>query len=80
MSDKQTMYAAEIIKATCEYQRNQAEIDVNLSIMTEIEDDDERGKYYRKLKYRTSDLEHTNKILKTYIKYLRKLQNSNIVV
>ena len=72
MSLKSDAYTTEIIRADVERQRNTAEIQVNNEIIEELAGNDAKIKYSKKLEYRNSDLEHSNRILSQLISNLKK--------
>ena len=74
MSLKSDAYTTEIIRADVERQRNTAEIQVNNEIIEELAGNDAKIKYSKKLEYRNSDLEHSNRILSQLISNLKKLR------
>ena len=74
MSLKSEAYTTEILRAEIERQRNTAEIQVNHQIIEELAGNDAKVKYSKKLEYRNSDLEHSNRILTQLISNLKKLR------
>ena len=74
MSLKSDAYTTEILRAEIERQRNKAEIEVNTAIIEELAGNDAKVKYSKKLEYRNSDLEHSNRILTQLISNLKKLR------
>ena len=74
MSLKSDAYTTEILRAEIERQRNTAEIQVNNQIIEELAGNDAKVKYSKKLEYRNSDLEHSNRILTQLISNLKKLR------
>ena len=74
MSLKSEAYTTEILRAEIERQRNTAEIQVNNQIIEELAGNDAKVKYSKKLEYRNSDLEHSNRILTQLISNLKKLR------
>ena len=73
MSLKSEAYTTEI-RTEIERQRNTAEIQVNNAIIEELAGNDAKVKYSKKLEYRNSDLEHSNRILTQLISNLKKLR------
>ena len=74
MSLKSDAYTTEIIRADVERQRNTAEIQVNNEIIEDLAGNDAKIKYSKKLEYRNSDLEHSNRILSQLISNLKKVR------
>jgi len=71
---KSAAYTTEILRAEMERQRNTAEIQVNSEIISELTGNDAKIKYSKKLEYRNSDLEYSNRVLTQLISNLKKLR------
>ena len=74
MSLKSDAHTTELLRVEIERQRNTAEIQVNNEIIAELTGNDAKIKYSKKLEYRNSDLEYSNRILTQLISNLKKLR------